>query len=115
MIAPGGMGLVFGRISGWLWRLVWGPTLRYTRERLQIEMSAFLLSRGLTAAPPKHLWFENGQYVVRDGCAPPDSERPYRLRGLDLNLCVGRLQGQVTHRGSPSWIRKPSSTKPYNR
>lgn len=88
------------RLAGWLWRLVWRPTLRYTRDRLELELNARALSKGLTATPPMHLWYDKTTgWTARAGYAPPDSQRPYRLRGLDLNLCVHRLKGTVKHVG----------------
>lgn len=96
------------RLAGWLWRLVWAPTLRYTRNRLELELNAAALAKGLTATPPMHLWYERGMgWTARAGYAPPDVARPYRLRGLDLNLCVHRLHGTVTHRGKArAYVRR---------
>jgi hypothetical protein len=91
---------LLGRLYGWLWRLLWGDSVRYARERVELELHAQLLGRGITATTPKHVWYlKRSGFVVREGYAPADPERPYFLRGLTLDLCTARLRGTVVRQG----------------
>jgi hypothetical protein len=72
-------------------------TVQATAGAVEEAIATWLEKKGLTATSVKHIWMSADLegFEIREGKAPPDSERPFYLQGMNLNICEFVLPGIV--------------------
>lgn len=69
-----------------------------TKIRVAVFLMDSYLRRKENVVPPHHLWFPEddvAEYELREGPAPENSERPYHLQNLHLDLDIGFIPPDV--------------------